>query len=68
MAIALTQAGETLVAQLMPIAQHFEEVAVGELSKTTLKVFKKTRSPTFARNSIRSRTRWNFLPLKNKVL
>src|ERR1700694_5802805 len=27
-AIALTEGGETLVAQLMPIAQHFEEVAV----------------------------------------
>ncbi|SOE96009.1 transcriptional regulator, MarR family [Burkholderia sp. D7] len=47
-AIALTKEGETLVAQLMPIAQHFEEVAVSGLSKTMLTIFKKTLADVYS--------------------
>ncbi|XUW93462.1 MarR family transcriptional regulator (plasmid) [Burkholderia sp. M6-3] len=48
-AIALTKEGARLVAELMPIAQHFEEVAVNTLPPATLKVFKKTLIDVYAR-------------------
>ncbi|AJW99744.1 MarR family transcriptional regulator [Burkholderia gladioli pv. gladioli] len=48
-AIALTKEGARLVAELMPIAQHFEEVAVNSLSPATVKVFKKTLIDVYAR-------------------
>ena len=41
-AINLTKEGDKLVTELMPIAQHFEEVAVAKLPPATLKMFKKT--------------------------
>lgn len=41
-AISLTGKGENLLAELMPIAQHFEQVAVSRLSPSTLKALKKT--------------------------
>ena len=41
-AIHLTERGEQLVQELMPIAQHFEEVAVSGLSAANLKVMKKS--------------------------
>ncbi|MFM0028395.1 MarR family winged helix-turn-helix transcriptional regulator [Paraburkholderia madseniana] len=41
-AINLAKEGNRLVAELMPIAHHFEEVAVSELSPNALKVLKKT--------------------------
>lgn len=48
-AIALTKQGDKLVGELMPIAQHFEEVAVNQLPPATLKMFKKTLNDVFAR-------------------
>jgi MarR family transcriptional regulator, organic hydroperoxide resistance regulator len=48
-AIALTKEGARLAAELMPIAQHFEEVAVSTLPPATLKVFKKTLINVYAR-------------------
>ena len=41
-AIALTDSGRALVEELMPIAQHFEQVAVSKLSPSALKALKKT--------------------------
>lgn len=41
-AISLTGTGEELLGQLMPIAQHFEQVAVSKLSPASLKALKKT--------------------------
>ena len=46
-AISLTNAGEKLLQQLVPIAQHFEAVAIGNLSPTALKVLKKNLSDIF---------------------
>lgn len=40
-AITLTDAGHALVEELMPIAQHFEQVAVSKLSPSALKALKK---------------------------
>jgi MarR family transcriptional regulator, organic hydroperoxide resistance regulator len=48
-AINLTKGGNKLVTELMPIAQHFEEVAVSNLSPTTLKVLKKTLGDIYER-------------------
>lgn len=47
--IKLTKEGDKLVTQLMPIAQHFEEVAVSELSPATLKTLKKTLGDIYER-------------------
>ena len=47
--IKLTKDGDKLVTQLMPIAQHFEEVAVSELSPATLKTLKKTLGDIYER-------------------
>jgi DNA-binding MarR family transcriptional regulator len=41
-AINLTDEGEKLLSELMPIARHFEEVAVSKLSPAALKTLKKT--------------------------
>jgi DNA-binding MarR family transcriptional regulator len=41
-AITLTDSGRALVEELMPIAQHFEQVAVSRLSPSALKALKKT--------------------------
>jgi DNA-binding MarR family transcriptional regulator len=41
-AITLTDSGRALVEELMPIAQHFEQVAVSKLSPSALKALKKT--------------------------
>lgn len=41
-AITLTDAGRALVEELMPIAQHFEQIAVSKLSPSALKALKKT--------------------------
>jgi MarR family transcriptional regulator, organic hydroperoxide resistance regulator len=41
-AINLTEQGVSLVEELMPIAEHFEEVAVAKLSQANLKLLKKT--------------------------
>jgi DNA-binding MarR family transcriptional regulator len=46
-AISLTSAGEKLLQQLVPIAQHFEAVAIGDLSPTALKALKKNLSEIF---------------------
>lgn len=48
-AINLTKEGKKLVSQLMPIAQHFEEVAVSELPPATLKLLKKVLSDVYVR-------------------
>jgi DNA-binding MarR family transcriptional regulator len=40
-AITLTDSGHALVEELMPIAQHFEQVAVSKLSPSALKALKK---------------------------
>jgi DNA-binding MarR family transcriptional regulator len=41
-AITLTDAGRAMAEELMPIAQHFEQVAVSKLSPSALKALKKT--------------------------
>ncbi len=41
-AIALTDSGRAMVEELMPVAQHFEQVAVSKLSPSALKTLKKT--------------------------
>lgn len=46
-AINLTDEGAELLSQLMPIAQHFEEVAVSKLSPTAQKTLKKTLSDIY---------------------
>lgn len=48
-AIRLTREGEKLVTELMPIAQHFEEVAVSQLSPAALKLLKKTLADVYTR-------------------
>jgi DNA-binding MarR family transcriptional regulator len=46
-AISLTDEGGKLLSELMPIAQHFEQVAVSKLSPTALKALKKTLSDIY---------------------
>ena len=46
-AINLTEAGRSTFKELMPIAQHFEQVAVSKLSPTALKTLKKTLSEIY---------------------
>ncbi|MGV2290753.1 MarR family winged helix-turn-helix transcriptional regulator [Trinickia sp. YCB016] len=46
-AIRLTREGEKLVAELMPIAQHFEDVAVSRLSSANVKMLKKTLADVY---------------------
>jgi len=46
-AINLTAAGEKALKELMPIAQHFEQVAVSKLSPAALKTLKKTLSEIY---------------------
>lgn len=41
-AINLTEEGGRMLKELMPIARHFEQVAVSKLSPTALKTLKKT--------------------------
>jgi DNA-binding MarR family transcriptional regulator len=45
--INLTDEGAKLLSQLMPIAQHFEEVAVSKLSPTAQRALKKTLSDIY---------------------
>ena len=46
-AINLTEAGAKKLKELMPIAQHFEQVAVSKLSPSALKTLKKTLSEIY---------------------
>lgn len=46
-AINLTDAGAKKLKELMPIAQHFEQVAVSKLSPAALKTLKKTLSEIY---------------------
>lgn len=46
-AITLTRSGASLLSELMPIAQHFEQVAVSRLSPAALKTLKKTLSDIY---------------------
>ncbi|MGN6652007.1 MarR family winged helix-turn-helix transcriptional regulator [Trinickia sp.] len=46
-AINLTNSGHRLLEQLVPIAQHFEQVAVANLSPTALKALKKNLTDIF---------------------
>ncbi len=46
-AITLTEQGAALLRELMPIAQHFEQVAVSKLSPAALKTLKKTLSDIY---------------------
>ena len=46
-AINLTEAGARTLKELMPIARHFEEVAVRKLSPAALKTLKKTLSEIY---------------------
>lgn len=46
-AITLTRSGTSLLSELMPIAQHFEQVAVSRLSPAALKTLKKTLSDIY---------------------
>lgn len=48
-AINLTARGHKLVEELMPIAQHFEAVAVSELSAANLKLLKRTLVDVYER-------------------
>ncbi|AOJ27929.1 MarR family transcriptional regulator [Burkholderia seminalis] len=48
-AINLTKSGTELVSELMPIARHFEEVAVSELSPENLRLFKKTLDDVYSK-------------------
>ncbi|TKC87927.1 MarR family transcriptional regulator [Trinickia terrae] len=48
-AINLTDRGEALFAELMPIAQHFEQVAVGGLSAAQLKQLKNMLAGVYQR-------------------
>lgn len=46
-AINLTEEGGRMLKELMPIARHFEQVAVSKLSPTALKTLKKTLSEIY---------------------
>ncbi|RAN48799.1 MarR family transcriptional regulator [Herbaspirillum rubrisubalbicans] len=47
--IYLTDEGQTMLAELMPIAKHYEDVATGGLSAAQIKALKKTLSEIFVR-------------------